>query len=135
MYNKLTTNGYQKYKEQMVLQASPQELILMVYDCCIKNVKLAQLHIDSQEFEQTNKTLQKAEDCINELVMGLDFNYEIAHNLMSIYDFLLEQMVQANLKKDSSLLPPVLEILTELREAWGQAAKTNRMAQFAGGEA
>ena len=134
MYNKMNMNGYEKYKEQHVMQASPQELILMVYDCCIKNLKLGRMHIEENACDKANNALQKSQDCINELIMGLDFEYEISKNLLSIYEFLMSQMIQINLEKNGALIQPLMDILTELREAWAEAARINRVAQFTGGE-
>ena len=136
MYNnKINAHGYEKYKEQHVLQASPQELVVMVYDCCLKNLKLAKLSIEAKELEKSNLELQKAQDCINELIMGLDFNFEISKSLMSIYDFAINFIIDINLNKTSEKIPEIVSIIQELRDAWAEASKLSRKAQFSGGEA
>ena len=136
MYNnKINAHGYEKYKEQHVLQASPQELVVMVYDCCLKNLKLAKLSIEAKELEKSNIELQKAQDCINELIMGLDFNFEISKSLMSIYDFAINFIIDINLNKTSEKIPEIVSIIQELRDAWAEASKLSRKAQFSGGEA
>ena len=43
---------------------------------------------------------------------------EISNQLMLLYQFLYEQLIQANIKKDSGLLTSVKEILKDLSETW-----------------
>ena len=37
---------------------------------------------------------------------------------MKLYDFMLQELIQINLQKDRSRIPPLLEIVESLREAW-----------------
>lgn len=118
------TNPYQRYKQQEVMTASPIELIIMLYDGCIKQLKLANIAMDEEKPEFANKSLQKAEQIIIELINSLDFHYEIARDLMNIYDFMLSTIRKINSNKDSSDIGKIVELLTNLKQSWSQISKT-----------
>ncbi len=116
----MRNNPYKQYQKQGVLTANPGELIVMLYDACIKNMKLAEIFVGEKNYEGANKAYIKAQDIMTELVSSLNYDYEIAEQLLRIYDFVIRQLVESNIKKDASLLPDLVEIMGELREAWVQ---------------
>jgi len=120
-------NAYQRYKEQDVTMASPMTLIVMLYNGCIKRLKLAQIAIDQKKCEEVNDHLKKAQDMISELVNSLDFQYEISNELLALYDFMLREILKANASKDRDTLDPVIHMLSSLRDAWTQVEKTCRL--------
>ncbi len=50
----MATNPYAQYKQQGVLTASPTELVVMLYEGCIKQLKLAKIHIESKNMESAD---------------------------------------------------------------------------------
>lgn len=116
-------NPYQKYKQQEVLTASPIELIIMLYDGCMKQLKLARIAIQDREIENANKSLQKASRIIVELVNSLDFHYPIAKDLLNLYEFMLGEIRTCNVTKETGPIEGVLELLGSLRESWVQIAR------------
>ncbi len=120
----LIKNPYNTYKEQGVLMASPIELIIMLYDGLRKNLLLARKDIDSKnDPAAAHGHLMKAQLIVEELVNSLDMNYEISQELLDIYEFLLYEIGQINISKDSARIEPLLPIIAEFRDAWGQVEK------------
>ncbi len=119
-------NAYQRYREQDVTMANPMTLIVMLYNGCIKQLKLAQIAIDQKCFEDVNTHLKKAQNIISELVNSLDLSYPISNDLMTLYDFMLRELIQANMSKDRNKLEPVIRMLSSLRDTWSQVEKTCR---------
>ena len=115
-------NPQLKYLQVAVQTASPEKLLLMLYDGVVKYVNLAKVCMKAKEAEATNSFIGKAQDIINEFIVTLNMDYEISKNLYRIYDFLNWRLVQANLKKDPALLDVVIEILIDLRATWNEAA-------------
>jgi flagellar protein FliS len=115
-----------QYKQQSAMTASPGELTLMLYDGCIKNLKLAKMHIGSSEFIKTNEVLQKAQNIICELMRSLDMSYGISKQLSQLYHFLIDALVWANVKKDTDKIDEALELISELRDTWQQAVLIHR---------
>ncbi len=64
----------------------------------------------------------RAQNVINELLVSLNMEAggEIAFNLKGIYQFIIEQIIKADLKKDLELLSDLVGMLGELRAAWAQ---------------
>ena len=127
-------NSYQQYKKHDVMMANPLELIIMLYNGCIKKLKMARIAIEKNSFEDANTHLQKAQDIVIELINGLDFGYSIASELMSLYEFVLYQLRQINVSKDAAAIEPVVEMLSALRDTWMQVQKQNKGAIYQVGE-
>ena len=125
-------NPYEQYKQQGVLVANPVELIIMLYDGCIKQLKLARIAIEDEKYEDVNVSLQKGQNIIVELTMSLDFHYPLANELMKIYEFLINQMVEINTTKDKKNIEPMIEILNNLRESWTHVLKENKLIENIG---
>ena len=123
-----TANAYQTYKTQEVSMASPMALIVMLYNGCIKRLKLARIAIDKKDYEDANTQLKKAQDIVAELANSLDFNYPIANDLMALYEFMLREIIQINIGKDQDKIEPVINMLSSLRDAWKQVEKTCRQS-------
>ncbi len=122
-------NPYEKYKQQNVMVANPVELIIMLYDGCIKNMKLAKIAIEEKNVQDTNMYLIKAQDIVTELVMSLDFGYPIANELFNLYDFILTSLREINISKESSGIDPLIDMLNELKKSWGHVLKENKLVE------
>ena len=107
-----------KYQNDSVMTASPMDLVVMLYDALIKQIKLSDIFLENREYEKVNQHLSRAEDIVSELLCSLDLSYPISEALMKLYDFMLQELIQINLQKDRSRIPPLLEIVESLREAW-----------------
>ncbi len=67
-----------------------------------------------------------------ELRSTLDTSYEISNNLMSLYDFMRERLIDANIRKDTKPIDEALEIMTELRDTWKEAMKQVKKQVYSG---
>lgn len=117
----INVNAYQQYQYNSIMSASPERLVLMLFEGAIRFVKLARKAIEEKDIAGANENLTKAQDIIAELNQSLDMSYDISENLASIYDFLYRQLVDANIKKDAELLDVVESMLKELKDTWEQA--------------
>lgn len=122
----LASNGYAQYQQQGVMTARPSDLVVMLYDGAIKNLKLGVMGITSKDYSLANTSLGKAKDIVMELVASLNFEYEISDQLLSLYDYFRYEITQANTEKDASHIEPVIEMMSDLRNAFAEVAKTAR---------
>lgn len=131
MQQQLTlTNVREVYHKQRVLTASPMELILMLYDGLRKDLLQAQIALKNKNTQMCHNKLMNAQDIVTELINSLDFKFPIANELFSIYDFIRKSLQEINVKKDPSLIPGVMELIEDLRDAWmlvGEDQKKNRI--------
>jgi flagellar protein FliS len=118
------TNPYQNYRKVTVETASPQQLVLMLYDEAIKQLRQSIRFIDGKQIEKTNKSLNKVQDILQELLLGVNSEAgNIAIQLQSLYDFMIYQIGVANTKKSKSHIEDVLNLLIDLRTTWNQVMK------------
>ena len=115
-----TANLQDQYKRDYITMASPIDLIIMLYEGCIKQLKLAKIHKENNELDKVSECFQKAEDIILELVGSLNLSISISENLLELYQFMLDEIVQANITKDMERVDPVIEMMTSLYEAWNE---------------
>ena len=120
------TNPQNRYMQQGVMTANPADLIVMLYDGCIKQLKIAALAIEEKNTEKAHSCFRKSEDIMIELVNCLDLNYLIADELLALYEFIIREIIEINASKDASRIEGVTDILGELREAWSEVAKTQK---------
>ncbi len=115
-------NPYRQYKQMSVETASPERLIIMLYDGAIKFLNQAKANIEEENIEGANNALLKTQDIISELMIGLNMEAgEIARNLYNLYDYFKWCLVEANTHKNTAILDEILEHLTELRDTWIEA--------------
>lgn len=113
----------QAYTQSAVLSASPEQLVVMLYDGAIRFLNQAQLAMQQEKKEIARERLLRAEDIINELNNSLDVQSggEIADSLRSLYLWMKRQIMQSLIQQDPEPLSECLQQLLELREAWSSA--------------
>ncbi len=122
----LTTNPYEQYRQQGVMTASPAELIVMLYDGCIRQLKLAILSLGDNNAEIANTALLKAQAIVQELSRSLDRQYDISHELARIYDFVEDTIYNVITSRSADDLRPLVEIMQELHGTWVQVSRETR---------
>ena len=124
-------NPYKSYQQNSVNTASPGELTLMLYNGCIKFIKLAKKAITDKNVEEKNTNLIKAQNIIHEFMVTLNMDVKVSSELMVMYDYINRRLVEANVNSDLAILEEVEGLVTELRDTWKQVIQMNRKQQFA----
>lgn len=119
----ITNTGYNKYQNNSILTASPQELTLMLYNGAIKFCNQAIVSLDNNEIEKAHNYINRVEDIIEEFVITLDEKYPVAESFKKMYDYINDRLIEANITKDKEVLEEVLGFLRELRDTWKEAMK------------
>jgi len=117
----MNTNAYQQYQYNSIMSASPERLLIMLFEGALKFVRLARKDIEEKNIAGANYNLTRAQEIIMELDQSLDMSYDISEGLSKIYDFLYRQLIEANIRKDAAVLDTVETMLTELRDTWSEA--------------
>ena len=129
-------NAYATYKQNSVTQSSPAELTLMLYNGALKFLKLARKGIQENNISLKNENIQKIQNIIQELMVTLNMDMEVSHNIMRMYDYMMRQLIQANVKNDLQLLDEVEGYLVEFRDTWKEVIQQTRQKNFQqGGQA
>lgn len=116
------STAYTAYRNTSVQTASPDRLLIMLYDGLIRFIEQSKTAIQSGSMQEAHINSKKAQDIVIELRSTLKMEYEISHALASLYDWFLKQLIESNVNKSAEPLDNILPRIRELREAWVQAA-------------
>jgi flagellar secretion chaperone FliS len=112
------------YKEQSILTATPGQLVVMLYDGCLRFLHQAAYAMREDDMAVADNRLSRAEAIIDELLTTLDLEQGgvIASRLQGIYVFCNRHLLEARTQRDPAMIEKVSELLGELRESWAQVA-------------
>ena len=120
----------QAYREASVMTASPEQLVVMLYDGCLRFLFQSAYAMREGDRRQSQDRMRRAEAIIDELTVTLDHERggEIASRLQGIYAFCRRHLIEAALEQNPAKIEEVSELLTELRDAWAEIADSPRPA-------
>jgi len=115
---------YQAYQNTQIQTSNQKQLIIMLFDGMDRFMSKALKAIEGRDIETAHSNLHRTGQILLELLSTLreDKGGEVAVNLKRIYVFCYEQIVIANLKKDTRMIRDVQQILGNLAEGFKQIA-------------
>ena len=123
--NAMTLTALNAYKkvgvEVNIDSASPQKLILMLFEGAQISIRAAKQHMLNKEIAQKGLSVSKAITIIdNGLKASLDTEKggEMAQNLHSLYEYMTHRLLMANIGDKPEMLDEVTQLLSELHSAW-----------------
>ena len=114
------------YKKAAILSASPERLILMLFDGALEALNKAKQGFEIEEIKERNETISnsliKAQNIFAELQRSLrmDKGGEFAEHMYKLYDFYVVKLNEANFKKEIEPIDVVIRLFSEIREAWAE---------------
>lgn len=125
-----TQQRIQSYRHNQVQHASPIELVVMLYDRAILNLKGACDRLREGNLHKKGILVCQAVDIVAELQAVLDKERggEIAAKLDQLYTYMLQRITLANYENDPAPMAEAIRLLEELQEGWKGLAQ-----QMAGG--
>ncbi|WP_346621854.1 flagellar export chaperone FliS [Blastococcus montanus] len=112
-----------RYLGDAVATASPQQVLVMLYDRLALDLERAQVAVAEGNRPRANEELQHAQAIILELLSSLQVDvWEGGPRLAALYNWLMSELVQANLKFDTNRISSCRAVVEPLRDAWRQAA-------------
>lgn len=121
-------------KEQIVdftrriSQCNKGELVVVMYDIFFAYIEDAKEAYQAKEWEAYKDALRKGERTIDELISALDFSYELAGNLYSIYVFCKESLAKSMYKRDIEDMEHAGRLMDKLYDGFVQAASQDTSA-------
>ncbi len=114
------TYGAKNYKQMQITTASPAQILVMLYEGAIQNVKKAILAMEQKNTAEKGKYIGKTHDIINELTLSLNHEVagQIAKDLERLYNFMVTQLLKANVDNDKEALHSVQKNLETLLDGW-----------------
>jgi flagellar protein FliS len=114
----------QAYRDASVLTASPEQLVVMLYDGAVRFLRQAEVALGEGAWQHAHEKLGRGEAIIDELLATLNMEVgEISERLQAIYIFCKRCLIEARLQRNPEKVAHVVAIMSDLREAWAKLAE------------
>ena len=101
-----------------ITQASKTELVVIMYEIILADLDSARSYHDKEDYEMYGRELKHGQRILNELMVTLDYRYELSGQLMSLYIFINKTLITAMLQKKAELLAQAQAVLTIIMEGF-----------------
>ena len=111
---------YQQTNKSTAQQASPYQLVAMLFQKLLGNIATAKGAISQNDFAKKGSEISNAIAIIGVLEDSLDFENggEISNNLASLYTFCSEQLLVASADNNIEKLEEIIQILLPIKAGW-----------------
>lgn len=124
MYQQKAKQAYQQVDiESEIINATPYQLISILYKGALSALKRAEIFMQQNEIAAKGKELSKAIDIIDtglKHALNHDAGGKIADNLASLYDYMVIRLLKANLENNVAYIQEVYQLLSDLASTWQQ---------------
>lgn len=114
------------YKRAAILSASPERLILMLFDGALAAMNRAKDGFALENVRDRNETISnnliKAQNIFGELQRSIrmDKGGDFGDRMFNLYDFYNTKLNEANFKKSQEPIDTVIRLFSEVRDAWAE---------------
>lgn len=118
-------NAYNTYKNNSINFASKEQLLLMLLDGAVKFANKSRQALLDKNIQESHKNLVKTQDIFYELIASLDVSKagNWGESLSALYQFIVEKLTDANMKKNVETLDEVMPFIEQVRDMWREAYK------------
>ena len=121
--------AYQQYQRVQTQTASPGQLLLLLYQGCLRFIGRARVGLENEDWDTARVNLLKAQDIVAELMGSLNFEAgEVAENLIRLYEYMHRRLVIANIHRDAAAAAEVDALVRTLLPAWEEAVRQQAQA-------
>ena len=101
-----------------ISQANKTELIVIMYEMAIKYIDDGLESLSNNNIEEYRLNLKRSKAVITELTSVLDMSYVISYELRSLYIFINNVLVRADIRVETDELKRVREMLIKLSKSF-----------------
>jgi len=101
-----------------IVNAGRGELLIINYEMLLAQIDDAIEAIREEDNDEFSKAIINAHKLLRELSIGLDFQYDISKELMSIYIYVNKKFIDRSIHKEEKDLIEASKILSILLEGW-----------------
>lgn len=122
------TNPYRQYQKTAIVTASREKILLMLYEGAIRFVKQAKSAMIEKKIAEKGRCISKATAILSELMATLDFKAggSLAADLENLYVFMIDKLIEGNIKNEVKNIESVEKILNTLHVAWKDVVENPR---------
>lgn len=114
--------------ESGITGASPHQLIVMLLEGAVDKLTAVESAIELDDIGQKGELISRVISIIDNLRASIDTadGGEIATNLISLYNYMENRLLTANLQSDVEIIQEVKGLLKEISTAWMQIPEALR---------
>ena len=114
-----------KYLEMRVLSATPEQLVVILYDHLLTQLQRAQLSIEVGQADARMMAFDRARKAVTELLLTLDKERggAIAGQLDGLSAGMLGELIEIGVRPELERLGRLIAMVQELREAFDAAVR------------
>lgn len=120
---RIMQNPYQNYMQKAGETMTPAERVAAVYDRCVTELNKAIYYIDNKKIPEAHKSIVKVQEIVDFLDAHLVVKYEISNNFANLYSFLREELLRANIKKDTDIISGLIPYFQNLKDSFTEMSK------------
>ena len=111
-----------------ITKANKTQMIVILYDMVLEYLKDSLESLEKEEIKEFKWNIERAKDCLDELLNSLNYQYEIAGILRGLYFFYKRELSTAAVYMDKEKVFPVMEMIQELKESYEKISKEDTSA-------
>ncbi len=121
-------NPFKEYQKTQVTTAGKDKVLLMLYEGCIRFMKLAKTKMVEKKTAEKGKYISRSIDIISELMNTLDHKVggQLSNDLESLYMFMIDKLIDANIHNRPEDLDVVIDLMSNLYVAWSDVITNPR---------
>ncbi|MDR1700968.1 MAG: flagellar protein FliS [Lachnoclostridium sp.] len=106
-----------------VAGANRTELIVIMYDIMLENIRESKAAIDSEDIKALRAEIKLAREVLNQLMKSLDFHYTLSPILMNLYVSMDKRLAAVPGDRNPEELREVEEVVMQLRSDFHEISK------------
>jgi flagellar protein FliS len=112
--------------------ADPHRIIQLLMQGSLENMAKAKGAMERKDFAEKSRTVSKAMSIISALQHSLDMDVggEVSQNLWSLYDFMVNHLMQASRESNPAKVDDVIEIMIKIKSGWDSISIDDRQKGF-----
>jgi flagellar protein FliS len=118
------TNGATAYQEAKIMSSSREQLVVLLYEHLLANLRRAAVQIERKDVEGRTKSLERASDIVFELLSALDMDAggELASRLAALYGYFIGEISAVGRTLETQRLERLTALVSTLHGSWSQVA-------------
>ena len=119
------------YKKTVLATTDRVQIILMLYEGILNHIKIAKQKVERGDLLTKGTHLSKATLIVTELsnILDMEKGGEISQNLRSLYTYVVQRLIYANLNNDLTALEEAERVVGTIKDGWKEMMKEFKQQQ------
>ena len=113
------------YRENAVRGATPLELVVILFDAALDDMRRALSAMQASDFEQRATAIRHAMLVLQQLQGTLDFEKggQVARQFEQFYNLVRAKLLESQLRNSPEMMQQQIHFMAEVRDCWVEAEK------------